>query len=136
MKPAGSGESRPVRKEAERKKADLPIPSPSAAGAVPETGNGLHAGRHVYRVGGFRIPAKNSLRGPKNRSAGRVRDLLKRRAESPEPQHRDPTEFEPPIRERTPLSDRHTPRDLLLAGSRPGRGRSEPDDEAEDLDDD
>ena len=138
MKSVGSKESSPIRGETSRKKADLPISSPSIVGTRSEPGNGPHIGKHVYRVGGFRIPVRNSVRGPKSRCAGRVKDLLKKRAEASEAQHRDPTEFEPPIRVRSLSSNRYAPRDSLtsLAGPRPGRERSEPDDNVEDLDDD
>ena len=114
-----------------------PAVSPSAVDSpVAKKAAGAHAGNHVYRVGGLRIPVRNSVRGPKSRSAGRVKDLLRRRA-APVPMHSDPTVFEPPIRKPSSPRGSHAShdfspqRDLQL-----GRGRFENDDDVEALDDD
>ena len=113
------------------------VPSSEEGKAASKESMGSHAGRHVYRVGGFRIPVKNSVRGPKSRCAGRVKDLLRRRAEAPVSPYHDPTVIEPPIRKPPVPRERHAPHDFSSSrGFPPGRGRSEPDDDAEDLDDD
>jgi hypothetical protein len=92
--------------------------------------------RHVYRVGDLKISVKNSVRGPKSRCAGRVKDLLRRRAEHPIPPHSDPTEIEPPIR-KPPLHRERVVRPDFLPPSRglsPGRERFEPEADVEDFD--
>ena len=111
------------------------------AGGGPGSGRsaGQPAARHVYRVGGLRIPVKNSVRGPKSRCAGRVKDLLRRRAESPAPLHPDPTVIEPPIRK--PPVARRRPDGFLPSPHGAGASRGKDgiwggpgDDDDEDLD--
>ena len=149
MKSVGSKDANPARAGKSRKPG-VPgavtgvadpvnsVPSSEEGKAAPKESMGSHAGRHVYRVGGFRIPVKNSVRGPKSRCAGRVKDLLRRRAEAPVSTYHDPTAIEPPIRKPPVPRDRHALHGFFSSprGLPPGRGRSEPDDDAEDLDDD
>jgi hypothetical protein len=98
---------------------------------------GMNAGRHVYRVGGLRIPVKDSVRGTGSRCAGRVRDLLKRRAEAPVAGRCDPTAIEPPIRKPPAPRDRPASHDLSSPphNLHPGRGKAGVDDGEEDLGD-
>ena len=144
MRTVGHKDAIPSRTGKSRGGASLGSPEPIVS--IPEPGHdgeegrpaGGRAGRHVYRVGGFRIPSKDSVRVPKNRCAGRVKDLLRKRAEAPVSRHLDPTEIEPPMRKPpVPRGIRPAIRDFSSspAGLNPGRGRSEPDDDAEDLDD-
>lgn len=109
--------------------------SPAQAGKA-QVGKGANADKHVYRVGGLRIPVKNSVRG--TRGVGRVKDLLRRRAEAPVARHFDPTEIEPPIRTPRVLRERSISRDFSPSphGLGPGRERTETDDDAEELDED
>jgi hypothetical protein len=148
MKPVVSTDANPGRTGKVRK-SNIPGPGKRGeesvvevsppAGDKPGSGTaiGSHAGKHVYRVGGLRIPTKNSVRGPKSRCAGRVKDLLRKRAESPMPPYSDPTVIEPPIRKPPAPRERHALHDFSSSprGLMPGRGRFEPEDDAEDLDD-
>jgi hypothetical protein len=117
--------------------AEPPVSDPSSAKVTTAPKKILGSqGKHVYRVGGFRIPTKNSVRGPKSRCAGRVKDLLRRRAESPVT-HFDPTAFEPPIRKPSTRRDRHDSHDFSASRDfQSGRERLETDEDLEDLDDD
>jgi hypothetical protein len=117
----------------------VPVPAKNERGSHAEgtkSGAGDHAGRRVYRVGGFRIPVKNSLRGPKSRCAGRVKDLLRRRADVPVGRHVDPTEFEPPIRKPPVSGERSISRFFgpSPGAARSGQGRFEAEDDVEDPD--
>lgn len=149
MKPAVPTDANPARTGKIRKAGvsspgrnmtDAVVPASPSAGDEEGHGTALgsRAGRHVYRVGGLRIPVKNSVRGPKSRCAGRVKDLLRKRAESPMLPHSDPTVIEPPIRKPPAPRERYASHDFSPSprGLQPGRGRSETDDDAEDLDDD
>ena len=150
MKPAVPTDANPARTTGKIRKVGVPGQGKKGADLVADvsppagdkTGSGMslgsHVGRHVYRVGGLRIPTKNSVRGPKSRCAGRVKDLLRKRAESPMPPYSDPTAIEPPIRKPPTPRERHASNDFSSSprGLMPGRGRFEPDDDAEDLDDD
>ena len=123
-------------------KSAISVPAQGKAGdgsclADGSAGAGMHAGRHVYRVGGIRISVKDSVREPKNRCAGRVRDFLRKRAESPSVGQLDPTVIEPPIRKPPAPRERPSFHDFSSPphGRQSGRGRFEPDDDDEDLDD-
>jgi hypothetical protein len=89
--------------------------------------------RHVYRVGGFRVPAAGTelVRGPRSRVARRVKDLLRRRAEAPVAHSPDPSVYEPPIREPSRPASGGPSR-----GRMPGTGREIPDDDDDDCDGD
>ena len=119
--------------------ASLPVPGTAVAASGSQEDFPSRVRRHVYRVGGFRIPVASSdlVRGPRSRCARKVKDLLRRRAEIPLSTHSDPTVMEPPIRKPPVSRDRPPFRGLLSPspGFHPGRGRIEPDDD-EDLDDD
>ena len=154
MRSGGSKDANPARTKRSRAVSDLngdkplvkPMISVPAQGKVGSgscladgsAGAGTHAGRHVYTVGGIRISVKDSVRGLKNRCAGRVKDFLRKRAESPAAGHLDPTVIEPPIRKPPAPRERPAFRDFSSSphGRQSGRGRVEPDDDDdEDLDD-
>ena len=104
--PVQTREIRVSRIPGSSKGASDPVPSfsiPERVRGEGGTGDGLavsgvRAGKHVYRVGEFRIPVKDSARGLKSRGAERVKDLLRKRAKSPVAGHHDPTVIEPLIR--------------------------------------
>jgi hypothetical protein len=117
-----------------------PVPGKAEDGSCLADGSaraGMQSGRHVYTVGGIRISVKNSGREPRTRCAGRVKDFLRKRAESPSVGHLDPTVIEPPIRKPPIPRERPGSRDFssLPHGRQSDRGGSEPDDDDEDLDD-
>ena len=139
--PARTGKIRDAGSSGGGKTAGVSVsssPVPGTGKVEAQAGMDSHVGRHVYRVGGFRIPVKNSVRGPRSRCAGRVKDLLRKRAEAPVSPYHAPTAIEPPIRKPPVPRERHASHDFSSSprGLLPGRGRFEPDDDAEDLDDD
>lgn len=99
---------------------------------------GRHARKHVYRVGELRVPAASSelVRGPRSRSARKVKDLLRRRAEAPVGRHQDPTEFEPPIRKPLVSRERSSPRFFSPSSNGASHGREMIDYDVEDPGDD
>jgi hypothetical protein len=154
MRSGGSKDANPARTKRSRAASDLdggkppvkptisiPAQGRTGDGSCPADGSagaGTHAGRHVYTVGGIRISVKGSVRGLENRCAGRVKDFLRKRAESPSVGHLDPTVIEPPIRKPPAPSERTAFHDFSSPphGRQSGRGRFEPDDDDdEDLDD-
>lgn len=64
----------------------------------------VRARQHVYRVGGLKIPVKNSglIQVPRNRFARKYKELLHRMEKSKRPEEKrvDLDAFEPPIRKR------------------------------------
>jgi hypothetical protein len=152
MRSVGSKDAAPARTKESRLSVDLnedevsarttassPVPGRAGDGSGQAGGQavvGIRGGRHVYRVGGLRIPVKDPVRGAKDQSVARARDFLRKRAGSPVVGHLDPTVIEPPIRKPPAPRERPAFRDFSSStlGRQPGRGRLEPDDD-EDLDD-
>ena len=109
------------------------VPPGAAPPIVPPADPPSRRLRHVYRVGGFRVPAAGTelVRGPRSRVARRVKELLRRRAEAPVAPSPDPTVYEPPIREPSRPASGGPSR-----GRMPGMGREIPDDDIDDCDED
>ena len=144
MKPAVPRDAASVRTGKSRDPGDLVkaegMATPAVSPVSPSEGRasgGSTVGRHVYRVGGLRIPVKNSVRGPKSRCAGRVKDLLRRRAEAPVAGRCDPTAIEPPARKPPAPRDRPAFRGFVSPSHslRPSREKAEADDAEVDFDD-
>ena len=110
--------------------------SPAQAGKA-QVGKGANADKHVYRVGGLRIPVKNSVRG--TRGVGRVKDLC---GGGPGPGGQTfPSDGDLRASNRgrlVCLRERSISRDFSPSphGLGPGRERTETDDDAEELDED
>lgn len=68
--------------------------------------------RHVYRVGGLRIPVQNPdlIQSPRSRFARKYKEILRKTAKAKKPEERfDPDSIEPPIHLRSMVSRRSPP---------------------------